>query len=82
MSQVLFQQRVINEINNIVQNFIWDGSTSEIAQNIENGGLKLCHFETKIKTLELSCSKRMSTEHASTWKILPTHFNCNNLDKY
>ncbi len=63
-------QRVINEINNIVQNFIWNGSTSKIAQktliqNIENGGLKLFHIETKFKLLQLSWIKRMSTEEAS-----------------
>ncbi len=80
MSQVFFQpQRVINEINNIVQNFTWDISTSKIAQktlmqNIENGGLILCNFETKMKALKLSWVKYMSTEHASTWKMLPSTF--------
>ncbi len=59
-------QRVINEINNTVKNFIWDGSTSKIApktliQNIENGGLNLFHFETKIKASQLTWIKRMST---------------------
>ncbi len=87
-SVISSSQRVINEINNSAQNFIWNGSTSKIAQktlilNIENGGLKLFHFETKIKALPVSWIKRMSTEEASAWKILPKHFvNCNNLDKY
>ncbi len=88
-SVISTQQRVINEINNIVQNFISNGSTSKIAkrtliQKIEIGGLKLFHFETKIKGLQLSWIKRMSTEEASSaWKIIPKHFfNCNNLDKY
>ncbi len=49
-------KRAIHEINNATQNFIWDGNTSEIAQQIliqaiQNGGLKLCHFETKVKAL-------------------------------
>ncbi len=42
--------RAIKEINNIIQNFIWNGSTSKISQktltqNIESGGMKLCHYE-------------------------------------
>ncbi len=50
--------KAINEINNIIQNFMWDGSTSKISpqtliQNILKGGLKLCHFETKVKALNL-----------------------------
>ncbi len=56
--------RVINEINDTIQNFMWDGSTTKIAlttliQNIENGGLKLCHFETKVKAIQLSWVKRI-----------------------
>ncbi len=49
----------IREINDIIQNFIWEGKTAKIAQNIlikniEQGGLKLCHYPTKVKALNLS----------------------------
>ncbi len=55
-------KRAIQEINNATQNFIWDGNTSKIAQqtliqSIQNGGLKLCHFETKVRALKLSWVK-------------------------
>ncbi len=51
--------KVIQEINIAIQNFIWDGSTSKISQrtliqSINSGGLKLCDFETKIQSLQLS----------------------------
>ncbi len=77
VSSVISTPQVINEINNIVQNFIWDGSTSKIAQktliqNIENGSLILFHFETKIKALQLSWIKRMSTVEASIWNTSVT----------
>ncbi len=54
--------KAIKEINNIIQNFMWDCSTSKIAQktliqSISKGGLKLCHFETKVKALKLSWVK-------------------------
>ncbi len=78
-------QRVINEINNIVQKELYLGwfNLEDSPKNIENGSLKLFHFETKIKALQLSLIKSMSTEEASTWKIFPKHFfNCNNLDRH
>ncbi len=43
-------KKAISEINNTIQNIMWDGSTSKISQqtliqSIKNGGLKLGHFE-------------------------------------
>ena len=66
--------KAIKEINNLIQNFIWDGSTSKISQRtliqqIDKGGLKLCHFETKVKALKLTWIKRLVSEKDSTWKI-------------
>ncbi len=72
----------------MIQNFIWDGSTSKIAQKtliqqIYKGGLKLCHFETKVIALKLSWIKRLTSENESTWKILPKFFyTCQNLNTY
>ncbi len=42
-------KQAIHEINNIIQNFIWNGSTSKLAQQIliqpmKNGGLKTLSF--------------------------------------
>ncbi len=76
--------KAIEEINNIIQNFIWDGSHSKIShktlvQQNDNGGLKLCHFETKVKALKLSWIERQVSEKDSTWKILPKLFySCHN----
>ncbi len=72
-------KQAISEINNLIQWFVWDGSTSKIAQKtliqqIHNGGLKLCHYETKVKALKLSWTKRFTSEKDSTWKILPKLF--------
>ncbi len=69
-------KNAITEINNIIQHFIWDGKTSKIAQStliqsIEHGGLKLCHFDTKSKTLKLSLVKRLINPTHANWKLLP-----------
>ncbi len=51
-------KKAISEINNIIQNVMWDGSILKFSQqtliqSIQNGGLKLCNFETKVKALIL-----------------------------
>ncbi len=52
-------------------------------QPIQNGGLKLCHFETKVKALNLSWVKRLTCKAPSNWKILPKAFyKCQNLSTY
>ncbi len=48
-------KNAISEINNTIQNFMCDGSTSKIPeqkliQSIVTGCLKLCHFKIKVKT--------------------------------
>ncbi len=51
--------KTMQEINIAIQNIIWDGLTSNISQimliqSLNNVGLKLWHFETKIQSLLLS----------------------------
>ncbi len=81
-------KQAISEINNLIQQFVWDDSTSNIAQKtliqqIHNGGLTLCHYETKVKALKLSRIKRFTSEKGSTWKILPKLFyKCKNLNTF
>jgi len=66
-------------VDNIIQDFIWNGGTSKLSkstltQNIDNGGLKMCNFQFKIKALQLSWIKRLTNSTDSTWKTLPQHF--------
>ncbi len=65
-----------------------EGKTAQISQNtlIKNfsqGGLKLCHYPTKVKALQLSWIKRICNESGANWKSLPEHFyNCNDHNLY
>ncbi len=65
---------------------MWDGSTSKISQqtliqSIQNGGLKLCHFETQVKALKLCWVKRLCCNDNATWTILPQVFHkCSKLN--
>ncbi len=59
------------KINNLIQNFIWDGSTSTMAQKtliqqMNKGGLKLYQFETKVNAVKLSWVKRLTSKNEST----------------
>ncbi len=52
-------QRAMLEINLIIQDFMWEGKTPNISHNtliqsIQNGGLKLCHFDVKVKAFKIS----------------------------
>ncbi len=72
---------VMKEVNNIIQNFIWDGKTSKISQkktliqSIDKGGLTLCQFSTKVESLKQSWIKRLIKPTPANWKILPTHIS-------
>ncbi len=95
IAQIIYASTVVNtpnkaicEINNVIQNFIWDGTTTKISQKtliqqIVKEGLKLCHYETKVKALKLSWIKRLSSEKDSTWRTLPKYFHkCENLSTF
>ena len=80
--------KAITEINNIIQNFLWKNKNEKISQksliqNIDNGGLKLCHFQTKVNSLILSWTKRLTSSTLQKWKLMPMKFySCNNLQTY
>ncbi len=65
---------------------MWDGSISKITQqtliqSIQNGGLKLCHFETKVEALKLCWVKRLCCNDNATWTILQQVFyKCSKLN--
>ncbi len=78
----------LQEINDIIQNFIWEGKTAKIAQktlinNIDNGGLKLCYFLFKVDSLKLSLIKRLCDDTDANWNILPKFlYGCDDLNIY
>ena len=79
---------VIDEVKQIVTDFLWNGKTPKIAynvivQNISDGGLKLVDFECKVKSLNVSWVKRLTDNIDARWKAAPSHFyNTNDLTYY
>ena len=78
-------QQVITEVHNLMRDFLWGGKKPKIAfdtltQEINKGGLKLCNFQVKIKSLLLSWVKRLLSDHDANWKSFPQFFyNSTNL---
>ena len=75
--------RVIKDVKQIVTDFIWNGKPPKIAYNvmiqkIENGGLKLVDFESKVKSLKVEFIKRLLQNKDRKWHF----FQTNNLNSY
>ena len=52
-------------------------------QNIENGGLKLVDFESKVKSLKIGFIKRLLQNKDGKWRATASHFfQTNNLNSY
>ncbi len=81
-------EKAIKEVDTIIQNCTWKGKTTKISKNtliqtIEKGGLKLCDFVTKVKSLKLSWVKWLMENNNAKWKVLPQHlYKHNNLSVY
>ena len=79
---------VIQEVKQIVTDFVWNGKPPNIAynvmiQNIENGGLKLVDFESKVKSLKVEFVKRLLQNKDGKWRATASHFfQTNNLNSY
>ncbi len=72
----------------IIHNFIWERKTKNkiqntLIKNIEQCGLKLCHYPTKVKALTISWIKRFCNISDSNWINLPKYFlNCKDLNLF
>ena len=75
-SSISVPECVYHEVKQVILDFIWNGGTPKIAystliQSIENGGLKLVDFRTKVKSLSITWVKRFSNDSPGKWKAIP-----------
>ncbi len=88
LALLTYTSSVVDTPPKTIQHFLWDDSISKISQhtlirNIENGGLKLCHIEIKVKALRLSWLKYITSETQSNYKILfRVFYKCSNVQTY
>ena len=64
---------VIKKFKSIITNFIWDGKPAKIKysnliMSVENGGLRLQDYETKINSILIKWIKEMNKDYSVPWK--------------
>ncbi len=81
-------EKAIKEIDSLITNFMWNNGSSKIAkqtliQSIDKGGLKLCHYESKVDALKLSWVNRIITGNKSRWVAVLKHYlQCDDLELF
>ena len=71
-------QAVINQLNNIQKNFMWNGKNPKIkhstfSNSYEDGGLKDVDVFKKVINLQCSLIKEMYDENFHEWKIIHSY---------
>ena len=70
----------MKEINSIIYKFVWKEKDKvkrmALISDYEDGGLKMPHIESVVKTQRILCLKRFLDERNSPWKkFLSFHLN-------
>ena len=77
-SLLTISKPLIDRINKIIFNFIWDGKTPKIKKKtiiaeIKHGGLKMIDFEIMERSLKIAWIKRFIENSDAAWKAIPNH---------
>ena len=67
-------KEIVKQVNSVLYNFIWNPGKDKIKRltlisDYKNGGLRMPHIETLIKTQRIMCMKKYLDCHNSTWKM-------------
>ena len=75
---VCMHKDIIMETNKILFNFIWKGKNkvkrSTLISDVENGGLRVPHLQSAIKTQRILCCKKFVNSQQSRWKTILLHY--------
>ena len=75
-SVLVIPEQLIQEINSIIFNFIWDGKPAKIKKltiigEKNQGGLRMTDFNIMNKALKVAWIQRINSENGASWKIIP-----------
>ena len=75
---ICFDNTVIKEINTTIYNFVWKGKDKvtrmALISDYKDGGLKMPHIESVVKTQGILCVKRFLDERDSPWKKFLSYY--------
>ena len=68
------RQRFLKTINSVMFNFLWNGKDKikrlALISEYKDGGLKMPHVESAIKTQRIICLKKCTENYYSPWKLI------------
>ena len=77
-SLISFDEDIIKSINSVIFNFVWRGKDKikrlALISEYEDGGLKMPHPESLIKTQRIVCLKRYLDDNNSLWKVSLSYY--------
>ena len=77
-SFISFDKDIIKSINSVIFNFVWRGKDKvkrlALISEYEDGGLKMPHPESLIKTQRIVCLARYLDDNSSPWKAFLSHY--------
>ena len=77
-SLISFDKDIIKSINPVTFNFVWRGKDKikalALISEYEDGGLKMPHPESLIKTQRIACLKRYLDDNSSPWNVFLSHY--------
>ena len=77
-SMICLDKEFLNKANSIIFDFIWKGRDKvkhlALISDIEDGGLKVPHLDSIIRTQRILVCKRLANEQSSNWKTILLHY--------
>ena len=77
-SLISFDKDTIKNINSVIFNFVWRGKDKikrlTLISEYEDGGLKMPHPESLVKTQRIVCLKRYLDDNNSPWKVFLSYY--------
>ena len=77
-SLISFDKDIFKSINSVIFNFVWRGKDKikrlALISEYGDGGLKMPHPESLIKTQRIVCLKRYLDDNNSPWKVLLSYY--------
>ena len=78
MSLVCLNKNFINDINQILFNFIWKGKDKvkrvTLINDVNEGGLKMPHIDSMIEAQRIMCIQKFLDNTPCSWKCILTHY--------
>jgi len=76
-SVLTFDKDFLKKLNTALLNFVWKGKDTikrlALVSDYSDGGLKMPHLESTIKTQRITCLKKFFENYHSPWKLILSH---------